>query len=187
MTDDRTSVATIGRKERMLPVFEDKLMGVPVILLSSAIEAEVGGEIGIIVPDLEELGAAVAVARVAIPNKLTGEEIRALRKAIGMRANALADFLDVTPETFSRWENNKEIISKNAERLLRLKVHQTLRTQVRGVVVKSEDILGLQISHIRLVSKPLALVFQRVRAPGGEHVWWFRGSDEQELQEIQVA
>ena len=156
-------------------------------MIHSAIEAEVGGETGTIVPDVEELRAAVAMARVTLAVKLTGDEIRALRKAIGMRGNALADFLDVTPETYSRWENGKEPISKNAERILRLRVFQALRSQVKGVMAKSEEILELKIAPMRLVTKPFALVFQRIRSPDGGNFWWFQGLHEQDVQEIPVA
>jgi DNA-binding transcriptional regulator YiaG len=188
MTDDRTSAVAASGGERVLPSFEEKLMGIPIVLVHSAIQTEINGETGIIVPDPEELRAAVAIARVTLPYKLMGKEIRALRKAICMRANTLAEFLDVTPETFSRWENGKEPISNNAERLLRLRVYQTLRAQVKGVMTtKSEDILELKISPVRLVTKPFALVFQRIRAPDGGNIWWFLGMDEPETPEIQVA
>jgi len=176
MTDDRASAAMHDGMERVLPRFEDKLMGIPIVLLNSAIESEVDGEVGVTVPDSEGLRAAVAVARVTIPDKLGGSEIRALRRALGMQARTLAEFLDVTPETFSRWENGKEAISRNAERLLRLRVFQSLRNQAQGVRAKSEDILDIKLAPLRLANKPLLLAFQRV--PGG--VWWFCGLDEGE-------
>lgn len=36
-----------------------------------------------------------------------GRSVRFARKALGMRASDLADVLDVTPETVSRWENDR--------------------------------------------------------------------------------
>lgn len=73
MTDHRISAAIRGGMEHVLPRFEDNLMGIPIILVDSAVHAEVDGESGVIVPDLEGLRAAVAVARVrAASGRLAG-------------------------------------------------------------------------------------------------------------------
>jgi putative zinc finger/helix-turn-helix YgiT family protein len=49
-----------------------------------------------------------AVAReLAQRGPATGETFRFMRKALGMRAADLAEMLDVTPETLSRWETGK--------------------------------------------------------------------------------
>lgn len=42
----------------------------------------------------------------------TAETFRFMRKAIGMRAADLAEMLDVTPETISRWETGKLPMSR---------------------------------------------------------------------------
>jgi DNA-binding transcriptional regulator YiaG len=99
---------------RILPAYVDRLMGVRALLIESAFEVEHDGTKGIVVPDVNGLQIAAAVARAIVPAKLTGKEIRFLRKAIGMRAADLARFLDVTAETMSRWENDREVINTNA-------------------------------------------------------------------------
>ena len=49
-----------------------------------------------------------AVAReLAQRGPATGETFRFMRKALGLRAADLAEMLDVTPETLSRWETGK--------------------------------------------------------------------------------
>lgn len=49
-----------------------------------------------------------AVAReIAQRGPATGETFRFMRKALGLRAVDVAEMLDVTPETVSRWETGK--------------------------------------------------------------------------------
>jgi transcriptional regulator with XRE-family HTH domain len=44
----------------------------------------------------------------------TGETFRFMRKSLGMRAADLAELLDVTPETISRWETGKLDVARSA-------------------------------------------------------------------------
>jgi putative zinc finger/helix-turn-helix YgiT family protein len=44
----------------------------------------------------------------------TGETFRFMRKALGVRAVDLAELLDVTPETISRWETGKLAMARTA-------------------------------------------------------------------------
>lgn len=58
-------------------------------------------------------GASVERFEVLVAQKLiesgicTGAALRYTRKVLELRANELADLLDVKPETVSRWENDK--------------------------------------------------------------------------------
>lgn len=52
----------------------------------------------------------MAAARAMLPHRLSGREIRFLRKPIGEKAVSLAKHLDVAPETLSRWENGHEAV-----------------------------------------------------------------------------
>jgi len=152
---------TSPANEDLIPEFRDEAMGIPTILINSARRVTHDGEPGVIIPDIPGLEAAIAVARVTLPHKLSGREIRFLRRSMGLKAVALAKFLDVTPETLSRWENGPEAISTNAERVLRLRVLQTLKEKVIGIKVRSGDILDLKFSPVRL-AHPVALVFTRL-------------------------
>lgn len=58
-----------------------------------------------------ELRIAVSLARSGVAS---GEAMRFLRKVAGMRAADLAELLDVTPETVSRWENGKQALDRRA-------------------------------------------------------------------------
>lgn len=52
--------------------------------------------------------------------RLTGAEIRFLRKYLGWSGRDMARHFGVTPETVSRWENDKEPMGATADRLLRV-------------------------------------------------------------------
>ena len=70
-------------------------------------------------PQIHRLHQRIAEDLVAKQSPLTGEEFRFLRKAMGMSARELARLLGVTTVTISRWENNKEKVGAQSDRLLR--------------------------------------------------------------------
>ena len=179
----KNDVGRAPEEGRVLPTYLDRLMGVRVMLINSAFEVEHGGAAGVIVPDLPGLEVAVAVARATVPDKLSGKEIRFLRKAIGMKAAELARFLDVTPETISRWENGKEVISTNAERVFRLKVLTDLREKATWIEVNLNAVVEMKFSPFRTSVLPTTLTFERVgTVVEGRRVkiWLYQGvTDEQ--------
>jgi transcriptional regulator with XRE-family HTH domain len=168
---------------RVLPRFLDKLMGVRVLLINSVFEAEQDGETVPVVPDIQGLEAAVAVARITVPDKLSGREIRFLRKAICKKSTELARFLDVTPSTFSRWENDRDVMSTNTERVFRLRILNSLRRCAPGVEVKVETILEMKISPFRAPAHPTTLIFEHLHGlVDGESadVWVYQGTSNEE-------
>ncbi len=92
------------------------------------------------IPNLPGLMAAVAVMRSNTERKLSGQEIRFMRKTMEKTAKELAAKLDTTEETVSRWENDKLVISNPFERMLRVHVCRELgdRTSVEW---NDDDIL----------------------------------------------
>jgi putative zinc finger/helix-turn-helix YgiT family protein len=62
------------------------------------------GEAIVAIDELDRFAVAVAVA-LARAGARSGDAIRAMRKGIGLSATALADLLDVSMETISRWEH----------------------------------------------------------------------------------
>ena len=109
---------------RVLPRYEEKGLGLPypVVLINAAEEHTdaAGNVLGVSVPDLEGLAAAVAVARAFLPVELTGSEVRFMRKVIGMSAKDFAEALKLDPASLSRWENNKQSLGGWAESQVRL-------------------------------------------------------------------
>lgn len=165
---------------RIRPEFVDEQMGLPVILLDSVYEARSGSASGPVIPDETGLEVAMAMARIMDEHKLNGQEIKFLRRAIGLKAVDLADFLDVTPETLSRWENAKEPISTNPERVLRIRVYNALRRKAPGVKASAEAILGMKFRLFRVAGDG-TMVFRRLFAVNfdndqAEYVWVHQGT-----------
>ena len=109
---------------RVLPRYEERGLGLPypVVLINAAEEhADAAGNVlGVSIPDLEGLAAAVSVARAFLPVELTGAEVRFMRKVIGMSAKDFAEALKLDPASLSRWENNKQTLGGWAESQVRL-------------------------------------------------------------------
>lgn len=78
------------------------------------------GEEKVHIPDLVGLIKSVVRARVTHPRKLNGAELKFVRNALGVRANLLAGFLDMTPEHLSRCEAGSKVMSTMSEKVFRL-------------------------------------------------------------------
>lgn len=80
------------------------------------------GARGVMIPKIEKLHAALAEMLITTVPKLSGPEVRFLRKYLGLSGVDFAERMGVAAATVSRWENDKEPIGGVAERLLRLMV-----------------------------------------------------------------
>ncbi len=111
----------------VLEFYRDPLIPVPTILVSSALGTpHVTGSIpNVLIPELPRLLEQICTERALAAKKLSGREIAFLRKTLGFTGRRLADLLGVTPETLSRWENNREQMGLPSERMLRLRVFTT--------------------------------------------------------------
>lgn len=78
------------------------------------------GEKERVMPRLAQLHRVIAEAVAEKRARLTGAEIRFLRKHLGWSGDYFAEVVGVRPETVSRWENEKEPMGVTSERLLRL-------------------------------------------------------------------
>ena len=80
------------------------------------------GEHEVVLPKIEQLHQAIALGVVAKRPRLTAPEIRFLRKYLGWSGAGFARHMGVTPESVSRWENDRDPMGAVADRLLRLMV-----------------------------------------------------------------
>lgn len=80
------------------------------------------GEHEVVIPKIEQLHRSIALGVVAKRKRLTAAEIRYLRKYLGWSGADFAKHMGVTPESVSRWENDREQMGPVADRLLRLMV-----------------------------------------------------------------
>jgi putative zinc finger/helix-turn-helix YgiT family protein len=80
------------------------------------------GEYEVAIPQIEDLHKAIAQALIRKTSPFDAAEIRYLRKYLGWSGVDFAKHMGTTPETVSRWENGKEPMGPQADRLLRLMV-----------------------------------------------------------------
>ena len=87
----------------------------------------------VMIPRIEELFRVLALALVRKHERLAGEEVRFLRKHMGWSGVDFAARMGVTPETVSRWENERDPLSPLADRLLRMMVVRDRPVEDYGV------------------------------------------------------
>jgi len=76
----------------------------------------------VLLPRVTELLRVISHAIVKKPSRLNGAEIRYLRKSMGWSGVDFAGHIGVDPTTVSRWENDKDNMGVQADRLLRLMI-----------------------------------------------------------------
>jgi len=117
----------------------------------------------VLIPEHEGLIAAAAIGRVMMPLKLDGSEIRFVRKALGWTAAQLAERIDVTPETISRWEQGHSAISPKCETHLRIVAASTLSELAPAIDVDLMKIGKMQVCSVRESSEPVLMEFELVK------------------------
>lgn len=113
------------------------------------------GEVSPKIPKVKGLHRAIAKGLIEKTSLLTGEEIRFLRKEMGLRAKALAEVMGVDKVTVSRWETGSERISTTADRAIRL-LYQLSELYGAEDVVQSLAHIRKQQQVEKLTIKPVA-------------------------------
>jgi transcriptional regulator with XRE-family HTH domain len=161
-----------GSAEKILSTHRENI-GIPVVLLDSVIEVTDANSVSTAIPDLKGLEAAAAIARISIPTKLGGKEIKFIRRVLGKRAIDIARRLDISPEHISRIEGGSTALITNTERIFRWDVLCDLKRKAPLLVVKDEEILNMTFSAVRRSVRPVTLVFTRVMLPSdSSHKGW---------------
>jgi DNA-binding transcriptional regulator YiaG len=73
-----------------------------------------------ILPALDHLFRAIALALVSKPYRLAGEEVRFLRKYLKLTGDKLSRLLHVDKTTLSKWENNDDPVGTQSDLAIRL-------------------------------------------------------------------
>lgn len=100
---------------------------------------------------MAKLHRAIAVSVITQPDKLTGPEIRFLRKHLGWSGTHFAEVIGVGRSVVSNWENDNESIGAANDRLLRMLV--ALGDQVQDYA--AEDLKKL--TDAKAKPKPIRL------------------------------
>ncbi|HUO04648.1 MAG TPA: helix-turn-helix domain-containing protein [Candidatus Binataceae bacterium] len=158
----------------------DALIGMPGVVILDAVEevrcAKCGKVAATGFSNLEGLISAVAVARVGAAPKLSGRDVRFLRKALGWSSKELAAKLEVRDETVSRWENEREPVGPTSEKLLRLIVAEFLAEKAPKLDVDEKRIASMRIRTARTTKaiemrfRPVLMKIARRREPAWEQV-----------------
>ena len=90
-----------------------------VLVLIEVIRCAKCGNRDPIIPRVNDLMRLLALAVVAMPQKLAGEEVRFLRKSLKMSGDEFSSLIHVDKTTFSKWENNEQAIGDQSDRLIR--------------------------------------------------------------------
>ena len=107
------------------------------------------GEFEVSIPRIEQLHRALARFVIQKDTPFTGAEVRFLRKFLGWSGADFAKHIGVTPESVSRWEQDREIMSPPADRALRLMV-ATREPVTEYPLGKLKDILRRKPKAVRV-------------------------------------
>ena len=75
-----------------------------------------------VIPSIERLHRAIGLVVVKKPARLTGAEVRFLRKLLGYSGADFARHIGVDPTVVSKWEHDQQPIGEQSDRLLRMMV-----------------------------------------------------------------
>jgi len=73
-----------------------------------------------IIPNMNGLMRALALAVIEKPYRLAGEEVRFLRKYLRLTGDEFSRLIHVDKSTLSKWENNEDRVGDQSDRLIRL-------------------------------------------------------------------
>lgn len=118
---------TTAKKFQIVPEYHATELGAPfdVVLLGSVkqmVDDKTGEVEQVIIPNLRGLIKCIAITRILVPRKLSGTEIKFVRKAFKLSAKRVAEMVDISPEHLSRCEANERLLSPSAEKCLRVSV-----------------------------------------------------------------
>lgn len=146
---DALQPETPPEERRIIELYDaSPLIGLRVTIVRAAIETtDEAGEKYIEMPNIETAAAASAVVRCLMPIRLRGSEIRAIRKITGLTAKELAARMDTntSPETISRWENERQPMGGYAEKVFRLVICEHLSKEAPGIEYKDGAIARLNV------------------------------------------
>ncbi|MGC4056289.1 MAG: helix-turn-helix domain-containing protein [Paludibaculum sp.] len=80
------------------------------------------GESDVIIPRIEKIHRAIALALANSPARLTGKQLRFLRKHLGLNGEQLGRYLHTDKTKISKWESGEDRIGPSTDRLIRLLV-----------------------------------------------------------------
>lgn len=159
----------MATRKEILPRYEDDLFGIPVTVLNSVIqETHDDGSVFVTIPNERALAAAIAIARALLPIKLRPNDIRMMRKTLGMKAKDFAEALDIDPSRLSRLEKDTQGLGSFTELNIRQFVCARLTDLAPAIDYDPAKIATMRIKELAGGKKFPELVFERVRLKRAE-------------------
>lgn len=84
------------------------------------------------IPDLDGLARATAISRALNHVRLSGREVKFLRRVLDMTQVKFAEAMELTAESVSRWENNARGVGGACEKLVRHNICALLYKDAKG-------------------------------------------------------
>jgi|1186.fasta_scaffold1111337_1 hypothetical protein len=158
--------------EKVLEEFQTDVFGIPANICHTVVE-KTCSHCGIkkyTLPRDGKVEAALAMARVLIPIKLSGREIRFLRNTVGMSGKTFAtQIAGNDPATLSRWENDGQGVGGYADMVIRQKIAALLHDRAPAIPYDPKVFVGMEI--IDGISPPtIALEPVRLKLAGDSPV-----------------
>ena len=112
--------------EIVLLEYEAENLGTPFkVILKNSVRQKLNdkGEVEkTIIPNPKGLLHQIAITRLIHSRKLSGADIKFIRKSLRIKAKELAEMISVTPEHLSRCESNDRVLSPGLEKCMRLSI-----------------------------------------------------------------
>lgn len=116
---------------RVVDQFEATDLGAPFkVVLHDSVkvvsDANTGEIVSYTIPDPDGLFRAIALVRILHARKLSGPDIKFLRKAVGLKQKELAKAIELSPEHLSKCEAGFLPVGPGSEKLLRIFLFKTV-------------------------------------------------------------
>ena len=108
-----------------------------------AAECPACGHCDVTIPHLAKIHRAIALALAESPVRLTGAQLRFLRKYVGYTGEQLAKYLHTDKTKISKWECGEDPIGPSNDRLIRLLVgalDEDLSSKISSIAARLPDI-----------------------------------------------
>jgi DNA-binding transcriptional regulator YiaG len=126
------------------------------------IQCEKCGNVDVVIPRLAQLMRTIALAVIHKPYRLRGEEVRFLRKYLGMTGADFSALLKVDKTTLSKWENNEDPVGEQSDRLIRmvaLGLGEGLQGEI-GAVVRAFTSIHSNVKKVGIRVDPKTMVYE---------------------------
>ena len=110
---------------RVVDQFEAMDLGTPFkVILHQAVrvtyDQKTGEAVSYSIPDLDGLLRTIVISRILEPRKLSGAEIKFIRRSLGVKQKDMAQRIEMSTEHLSRCEIGSLVMSPTSEKLLRI-------------------------------------------------------------------